>query len=115
MVVFPAPFGPRYPNISPFSTENVISSSIFLPEKFLDRNATSITARDAHPFLREERVLSVVPGSGSDCVDRAHRDIPDIRQQDGRGRWKGHAFSNENASGIFIRSALIDSVHRLFE
>ena len=60
MVVLPAPFGPRYPNISPFSTLNVIPSSIVLPENSLCREDTSITARSPHLVFREGRGLPLI-------------------------------------------------------
>ena len=60
MVVLPAPFGPRYPNISPLSTVNVIPSSIVLPENSLCREDTSITARGAHLVFREGKGLPLI-------------------------------------------------------
>jgi hypothetical protein len=62
VVVFPAPFGPRYPNISPLSTEKVTLSRTLRPEKSFCRALISMTGRFCHLLDAADEMCAISCG-----------------------------------------------------
>jgi hypothetical protein len=51
--VFPAPFGPRKPNNSPFFTVKLILSTAIISPNFFSRSCTSIIPGMVHLFINK--------------------------------------------------------------
>jgi len=65
VVLFPAPFGPRNPKISPSSTLNEMSSTAFTLPKFLVSDSISMVFNSKRPF-RNYKLLTL-------CDDQIQR------------------------------------------